>query len=347
MKIAMITPHYYPAVRGNAVTVRRIEKYLGRAGCEVAVFSLDALGAEDICTRIKGYGPDLIHGFHGCTGGRVACLIAEETGIPYIITLTGTDVYEALVDGRSEETRAILRQASRLVAFHASVKKRLVEHLSMVAEKTLVIPQGVELPGEECQGRGEFPFSGGKFTFLLPAGLRPVKNVLFPLAPLADLYGRYPQVRYLLAGPVLDPAFAAQVMERLEDYPFAHYLGGVGHDAVGCLYKKADVVLNASQFEGGMANSVLEALAFGKPVLAADIEGNRSLIRDGVTGFLYRNEGDFLLKAERLLSDLHTRELLGANGRRFVLDNFPPQKEAAAYLELYEAVRSEAVKSEK
>jgi glycosyltransferase involved in cell wall biosynthesis len=203
MKIALITPHYYPAVRGNAVTVRRIEKYLGRAGCEVAVFSLDALGAEDICTRIKGYGPDLIHGFHGCTGGRVACLIAEETGIPYIITLTGTDVYEALVDGRSEETRAILRQASRLVAFHASVKKRLVEHLSMVAEKTLVIPQGVELPGEECQGRGEFPFSGGKFTFLLPG-----RSLIPPLPPRSWNALRITPLPIISAGSVMTPSAA-------------------------------------------------------------------------------------------------------------------------------------------
>ena len=48
---------------------------------------------------------------------------------------------------------------------------------------------------------------------------------------------------------------------------------------------EADVVLNSSASEGGMANSVLEALAVGRAVLAADIPGNCSVIEHGVTGF--------------------------------------------------------------
>ena len=85
MKIAMITPHYYPAVRGNAVTVGRIEKYLERAGCRVTVFPLDALSAEDVCQRIKAFAPDLIHAFHGHAGGRVARLVAGVvTGIGFL-----------------------------------------------------------------------------------------------------------------------------------------------------------------------------------------------------------------------------------------------------------------------
>ncbi|KAF0221003.1 MAG: group 1 glycosyl [Geobacteraceae bacterium] len=341
MKIALITPHYYPAVRGNAVTVRRIGKYLVLRGCEVRTYSLDTVSVQEIFSGIRGYGPDLIHAFHGYTGGRIARLAAQGTGIPYIITLTGTDVYEALDDSRKMDVHAALRDAVALVAFHKSVKKRLAEHFPTMAAKTTIIPQGVELPGEDCSGLGGFPFPAGKFTFLLPAGLRPIKNVLFPLAPLAELYAREPSLRFILAGPLLDARYAAEVMERLERYPFAHYLGGIGHDAIGCLFRKADAVLNTSLFEGGMANSVLEALAFGKPVLANDIEGNRSLVKDGVTGLLYRSEDDFREKAWRLLADGKLREKLGERGRRFVLKNFPPEREAEAYVRLYEAVRSE------
>lgn len=341
MKIALITPHYYPAVRGNAVTVRRIVKYLALRGCEVRVYSSDAMSAEDIFSGIRQDAPELIHAIHGYTGGKIARLAAKGSGIPYIITLTGTDVYEALEDSRKMEVHVALRDAAALVAFHQSVKKKVADRFPTMEAKTTVIPQGVELPGEDCSGLGGFPFPAGKFTFLLPAGLRPVKNVLFPLAPLAELYETEPRLRFILAGPVLDARYAAEVMGQLERYPFAHYLGGIGHDAIGCLFRKSDAVLNTSLFEGGMANSVLEALAFGKPVLAHDIEGNRSLIKEGVTGFLYRSEDDFRGKAERLLADAGLRQRLGEAGRRFVLENFPPEKEAEAYIRLYEAVKGE------
>lgn len=341
MKISVITPHYYPALRGNAITVRRIEKYLSNIGFQVVVLALDARTSEEVGKISAEERPDLIHAFHGWAGGRVARAIYRQTGIPYIITLTGTDVYEALEDARKAETHEALREAGALVVFHDSVKKRLTAHFPSLAEKTFVIPQGVELPGGDCSGIGGFPFSAGKLTFLLPAGLRPVKNVLFPLEPLARLFEQEPRGRFVIAGPIIDADYAAEVMARLEQYTFAHYIGGISHDAIGCLYKKADVILNTSLSEGGMANSVVEGMAFGKPVLASAIEANRWLIKDGVTGFLYHDATEFREKAAQLTADEELRKRLGEHARGYVLENFPPEREAAAYAELYKAVSRE------
>ncbi len=338
MRIAMITPHYHPADRGNAVTVRRLEKHIGRMGGEVKVFPLDAVPAEEIGRTMAPDHPDLIHALHGYSGGRVAWTIAQVYGIPYLVTLTGSDVYDALADGRRDETLAALKGATALVVFDKSVKQRLADHFPLLAAKIAVIPQGVELPEEYWLVPGAGATGERDFNFLLPAGLRPVKNVLFPLAPLAELHKSEPRVRLLLAGPVIDTAYASMVLEQLECHPFARYLGCVAHDAIGALYQGADVVLNSSRFEGGMANSLLEALAFGKPVLAAAIEGNRSLVSDGKTGLLYRDEAEFLAKARRLLADAPLRQRLGENGQRLVRAEYTPEREAAAYLELYKNI---------
>ena len=333
MRVGMIAPNYYPAENGNAVTVRRIERQLGALGCEVRVFPVDKLSGAELLEGLKRFAPQLLHAFHGYHGGRMAHALAPPLGIPYLVTLTGTDVYQALSDQRSLEIHGALRGASRLVAFHACVKRRLGEHLPSLEERTVVIPQGVELPAEAAVGA-----AGGSFTFLLPAGIRPVKNVLFPVQPLAALHAVYPQLRLLLVGPVLDAAYAAQVMDALEGHDFARYLGGVGHNAMGELYRAADVVLNSSLIEGGMANSVLEALAHGKPLLVTDIEGNRSIVKECVTGLLYRDAGEFRVKAEQLMNDAELRERLGRNGRALVRDKYPPEKEGRAYLELYRSI---------
>ncbi|HEY6871343.1 MAG TPA: GPMC system family 4 glycosyltransferase [Geobacteraceae bacterium] len=338
MNVAIITPYFHPAVRGTAVTVRRIAKYLAGSGCRVHICSLDIDHAENVCASIREFAPELIHAFHGHLGGRVARLTAQEMGVPYIVTLTGSDVYEALEDSRREETHAALREAAALVVFDKCVKKKVADHFPSLAEKTFVIPQGVELPDKECSSP-PVPMPEGAFIFFLPAGLRPVKDVLFALEPLAALYRSEPRLAFLLAGPVLDAGYAAEVMARMEQYPFAHYLGGVGHDSLGCLYRKADVVLNTSRFEGGMANSVLEAMAAGRPVLAADIEGNRSVVRDGVTGLLYRDGEDFREKALALLTDVDLGKRLGENGLRLAREEYRPEAEAQAYIRLYERIR--------
>jgi glycosyltransferase involved in cell wall biosynthesis len=336
MRVGILAPHYYPVEGGNAVTVRRIERQLRSLGCEVQVFPVDQLTGEQLLAGVKGLVPQLLHAFHGYHCGRRAQALNQALGVPYLVTLTGTDVYQALSDQRSLELHGALRGATRLVAFHHCVKHRLAEHLPSLEERTVVIPQGVELPALPAGGLSGSGEEG--CTFLLPAGIRPVKNVLFPLQLLAKLHAVQPQIRLLLVGPVLDPGYAAQVMGALERYPFARYLGAVSHDAMGEMYRAADVVLNSSLIEGGMANAVLEALAHGKAVLASDIEGNRSIIKECVTGLLYRDAQQFLAKAGNLAADAQLRERLGKNGRALVRDKYPPEKEGRAYLELYREI---------
>src|SRR5439155_19531757 len=101
------------------------------------------------------------------------------------------------------------------------------------------------------------------------------------------------------------------------------------------LIGQSDVVLNCSISEGGMPNSVLEALATGRPVLASDIEGNRSLVEDGVTGFLFRDVTELEANAERLAADRSLRERLGLAGRQLVERRYPPRREIEGYLGVY------------
>ncbi|HEU0264395.1 MAG TPA: GPMC system family 4 glycosyltransferase [Geobacterales bacterium] len=340
LRVAMVTPYYLPTLRGNAMTVHRLLQYIGRRGVELKVFSLDALAPESIVTEMTAWQPQLIHAFHGFLGGATARRIAAELKIPFLITLTGTDIYECLNDMRRSETLAAIAEATGVVAFHRSVLEELAHHDPFQGGRGLVIPQGVEIPSEPCTGAGGFPFSPGKCTFLLPAGLRPVKNVLFPLLPLAELFAEDDRLRFLLVGPVLDPSYASQVMSELTRYPFAHYLGGVGHDSLICLYRKADVVLNTSLAEGGMANTVLEAMACGRPVLAADIAGNRSLVTNGVTGFLYRDAEEFVQRGRELMHDAELRLKMGEEGRRLIAEQYAPEKEAAAYWQIYQRMVS-------
>ena len=334
MRVGIIAPNYYPETGGNAVTVRRIVRHLELLGCEVLVAPVGQLSCEELLAEMKAFAPQLLHAFHGYHGGRVAHALAQALKLPYLVTLTGTDVYQALCDHRSLDTHTALRGAARLVAFHFCIKKRLAEHLPTLEERTVVIPQGGEVPSSCAAGEP----SADHFTFLLPAGIRPVKNVLFPLQPLAELHAAHHELRLQLVGPVLDTSYAKEVMAALEQYPFASYLGEVTHDAMWHLYRGADVVLNCSLSEGGMANSVLEALGCGKALLVSDVEGNRSIVKDGVIGLLYRDAAEFADKARQLMTDPGLRERLGKNGQCVVRDKYPPEAEARAYLQLYQAI---------
>jgi glycosyltransferase involved in cell wall biosynthesis len=72
-------------------------------------------------------------------------------------------------------------------------------------------------------------------------------------------------------------------------------------------------------------------------VLASDIEGNRSLIEDGVTGLLFTGPDAFADKATRLLSDAGLRRRLGEAGRARVA-RFGLLEEAERYARLYDTL---------
>ena len=84
-----------------------------------------------------------------------------------------------------------------------------------------------------------------------------------------------------------------------------------------------------------MANSVLEAMAQGRAVLAADIPGNRALIEDGVTGLLYDGPASLRAQAARLVHDAGLRARLGQAARVRVQRDYPAGREIDGYVDLY------------
>ena len=89
------------------------------------------------------------------------------------------------------------------------------------------------------------------------------------------------------------------------------------------LHRILDVYVCTSQTEG-MSNSVLEAMASAKPVIATAVGGNPELVSPGTNGFLVP---PFMPEAiagcaELLCKDVILRTRMGTNGRRIAEEQF-------------------------
>jgi glycosyltransferase involved in cell wall biosynthesis len=335
MRAALVTPVAPGAVRGNAVTVGRLAAGLRGRGLDIAVLDLVALTAGALEARLDGLEPDLVHAFHAFQGAPAVRGWVRARGRPFVVSLTGTDANIDLFDPeRRAETAASIREAQAVVVFHETMRAKVIREVPEAAPRVEVIAQSVRLGDAPYEGVEPRSAAPGEVVFLLPAGIRKVKNVLFPLAPLGRLAGRF-RIRLLVAGPVLEEDEGARLREALHGVAWASYLGPVPHAQMGALLDRCDVVLNCSLSEGGMANAVLEAMARGRPVLASDIEGNRSVIEPEVDGLLFAGAADFERQAERLVRDAGLRARLGAAARATVARRHPPEREVGAYLALY------------
>jgi glycosyltransferase involved in cell wall biosynthesis len=339
MRVALVTPYSFPSVRGNSITVQRIQSGLTDLGAVVEVFSLDREEAGAIRGRAAEFRPDVIHGFHASAGGRVAAEIAVALGAPLVVTLTGTDANHDLLDPTQRSAvLGVLEAARAVVAFHGSIRDKVCREAPHLSAKLHVVGQAVRCPERVFDLRGRLGLSPSDFVFLQPAGIRRVKNIPAVLPPLDALWRRHPEVRYVLAGPVIEPEEGARVLELMRAYSWAHYLGVVEHDQLCASLGMVEVVVNSSLSEGGMSNAVLEAMSKGVAVLASHIEGNRSVVQDGETGLLFASGEEFLAKAERLVTDPAFRLALGHRGRQKVLADFPLQGEIDKHLALYRSL---------
>jgi len=343
-RVALITPFAFPSVRGNAITVERIARGLRGRGLDLRTWDLSVTPEATVEREVSEFHPVLVHAFHAFRVGPFALRTSRRLEVPLIVTITGTDANHDLFDPEREQAvRDVIRGATAVTTFHLSMSTRITRALPDVAARLTVVPQSPFFEDTE-----ETPAPGGDGrpgpAVLFPAGIRMVKNPRFPLEPLDTLLPRHPGLVLSYVGPILDAHEGAALVDALRSRPWARYLGTAPHHRMRALYQRADLVLNCSISEGGMANSVLEAMSLGRAVLASNIDGNRSLVEDGVTGFLFDTTEEFTVKADRLLGDPTLRHRLGEAGRALVTSRFGVEQELDGYLNVY-ARLSAAVRS--
>ena len=336
-RVAVLTPFAFPSVRGNAITAERIVAGLRERGEEVSVWDLSATAEADIAGEVEACRPALVHAFHAYRSGPLALRLARRLEVPLVVTLTGTDANHELLDPEHAPTvRRVLEGAAAVTAFDASIGERVAAVLPDLRARLVVVPQAAHFAEAEpfdLDARWALP--ADRVLFLLPAGIRPVKAPLRPLGPFDRVVAADPRVRLLYVGPVLDPVEGRALAKALAGRPWARHLGPIAHAAMPSLLARADVVLNCSISEGGMANSVLEAQALGCAVLAADIPGNRALVEHEVTGLVFASDAELQAAALRLARDAALRARLGAAGGARVAERYPPAREVDGYREVY------------
>jgi glycosyltransferase involved in cell wall biosynthesis len=132
----------------------------------------------------------------------------------------------------------------------------------------------------------------------------------------------------------------AQLRARYPKVDFRGYLGGAElEDTI----RRASAIVIPSEWYENCPMSVLEAMAYGKPVIGSDIGGIPELVEKEVTGLLFP-PGDAQALAERigrLMGDHELRKSFGRAARQRLEREFSLQAHNRGLMRLYrEAIRS-------
>lgn len=328
MKVVLVTPNYHQT-RGNTVTVQRISEGLQHHGIGTEIVSVTGDHFPELPSA------DLVHGFNAYQFHRFWTHRGSSER-PYIVTLTGTDLNHSLFHPKTKDSVIQSLHGSRAVhVFNEEARDLLWREVPGLVDKTFLIPQGIH---EFSPTHGHVKKEEGSFLFVLPAGIRKVKNVPAAIMMLASLVEENPEIRLWITGPIIENEEGNKVRQLVEQNArWIRCLGQIPHKEMGEIYQCADVVLNTSLSEG-QSSAILEAMSMGIPVLVSDIAGNRDILTHGHAGFLYRDEHEFLQYARRLMRDKELRKNMGELGKKYVQAHHSFEKEIQGLLSIYRQV---------
>jgi glycosyltransferase involved in cell wall biosynthesis len=269
MRILLVSQLYPgPDAPDLGVFVRQLELALRDRGHEVELAVLDTRAGGkrrylDLLQRTRRAAPaDVVWAHFLVPSGLVAALAGSA---PLVVTAHGRDVRNVgELPGVAAATRHVVRRAATVISVTDYLRRELELRVPEARGKTEVVSSGVDL-----ERFAPSPPPDGGPRFLCVGSLSERKNVV----RLADAFERLGRgtLTYVGDGPL---------RPRLEGRHGVVIAGRVAHGEIPAWIAAASVVCQPSLLEP-LGQSLLEALACGRPVVATRFGGPPEFVPPG------------------------------------------------------------------
>jgi glycosyltransferase involved in cell wall biosynthesis len=313
---------------------------------------LTELAAIAALTRLyRSLRPDIVH--HSTIKPNIyGSVAARRAGVPAVVNAFSGLGFVFSGTPKAGLLRRVLRPIMRrafapgnvhTVFDNAGDRATLVRDGIVDPARSYVIPgSGVSGVDTDAFHPGSPNGRGRVLQVLMGARLLQDKGVAEFVEAARLLAARGSSVRLRLAGGP-DPKNPAAVPESiLAQWSRENVVDLLGQRAdMVDLLRDSDIAALPSYHEG-TPRFLLEAAASGLPLVATDIEGCRTIVRDGINGLLVpvRDAMALANAIDRLAGDIELRRRLGAASRELALAEFSETTIVARYLEIYRRLDS-------
>jgi len=170
--------------------------------------------------------------------------------------------------------------------------------------------------------------NGSNFTFLLISRLIYDKGILEYIDAIEALKNEGVTAKFQILGQIDEEhkrGIPSETIQNWIEQNQIEYLGTT--DDVRSYIEKADCIVLPSYREG-TPKTLLEAASMAKPIVATNVPGCNSVVKDGKNGFLcnLKDSTDLAIKMKKMFSqDVESRRQMGEFSRKYVKQNFDEQ----------------------
>jgi glycosyltransferase involved in cell wall biosynthesis len=323
---------------GNAISIQRLISLLSRLHPTLTsvVLNCDTLtNAELENVILEDSSISIVLAMHAYRAGKFLLTNAMKNlpkSCKKVVVLSGTDMNR---DSGVLELKTIMGkvfdESTHIVAFNHHLAEKCKSLYGIDNEKLHCIPQSVLVPAVNSSISlfQHLDISLDSKIILLPAGIRPVKDIFFLVKAASNLHCRNSLVVFVICGPVLDREYAKDLFQQLQlDYrngsamdmliastkiqetvqtayrstlfPGVYYQSPVDRSVLLHWMQQSFIVTNSSHSEG-QSNALSEAMLMKTIVVARDNQGNKDLISNKKDGFLFNTSNEWETICESLI----------------------------------------------
>lgn len=299
--------------------VRNLEKM----GCKFVNTSVDRRGINPKTDAklmffywklIKRLNPDMVitYTIKPNIYGGLMCRLHH---VPYAVNITGLGTAfqsESMIKKLVTFLYKIALKKAKVVFFENTGNKQTFLDLNILKEKQTCVLNGAGVNLEEypfC----EYP-SGEEIRFLFIGRIMKEKGVEELFEAAERIKRKYPNVFFDIVGPMED-----DYRERIKELVEKNIIEYHGYQSDVKLYIKKCHCFVLPSYHEGMANTLLEAGAMGRPIITSDIQGCMEAVENDASGYLFQkqNVDSLYLVMERfIMLSYNDRKTMGGIGRK-------------------------------
>jgi len=291
---------------------------------------------------------DLCHAHYALPYGLTAYLAKQICGIPFIVTLHGTDIHKlASMPALKPVMRLCLESADAVTSVCEYLRARAVKKLDL-HNPIVIIPNFVdtgrfrERPPPAAL-REEFNVPRGHPVVTHVSNYASIKNTLIIPEIARLVLQRHPRTIFLMVGePLGETGFDLEKLKKkVSDGGLDAQFRFVG--------RRKDIprILNLSEislltsFNEGSPLVALESLASGVPVVSSRVGGIPEFLKHGENGFLVEKQSTarYANYISTLIGLPNLRHKLARNGVALIHEKYSEDLVISRYLSLFESVR--------
>jgi glycosyltransferase involved in cell wall biosynthesis len=219
-----------------------------------------------------------------------------------------------------------------VVAVSNDLRNKFIQKYRFKNDKIILIHNGVDIPNDHYTNRENDVFVIGS------AGrLHMIKHYPLMVEIAREVLQQADNIIFKLAG---DGSEKDNILEKIRKFGIEKEFILTGfNDDITSFYKTLNLYINTSLHEG-LPMSILEAMAYGLPIIAINSGGLPEIVKNGFHGYLVDGR-DPKMFAQKCLQIINNNELalkMGIASRERIINEFSVEKMSAKYYEVYKHI---------